>query len=117
MKLLKLFSAILALIFMVACSSSNKSKSVDIYEVQATADAALSLARLDSLRIASISLSLDTVSRKVNFQDSVFSVMPIARIEENNFNNFIIMDNLENFVDFNYFLAQTFVISPNTDLW
>jgi len=82
MKLLKLFSAILALIFMAACSS-KKARSVDIYEVEATADAALSLARLDSLRISSLSLSLDTVSKQVNFMDSVFSVMPIARIEEN----------------------------------
>jgi len=82
MKLLKFFSAILALIFVVACSS-KKARSVDIYEVEATADEALSLARLDSLKIASLSAGLDTVSERMNFIDSVFSVMPIARIEEN----------------------------------
>jgi tol-pal system protein YbgF len=83
MKVLKFFSTILALVFIVACSSSNKAREVDIYEVEATADAALSLAKLDSLRIASLSLGLDTVSKQVDFMDSVFSVMPIARIEEN----------------------------------
>jgi len=82
MKLLKLSSAILALIFLAACSSS-KARKVDIYEVEATADAALSLARLDSLRITSLSFGLDTVTAQMNFMDSVFSVMPIARIDEN----------------------------------
>ena len=83
MRLLKLFSAILALLFMVACSSSSKARKVDIYEVEATAEAALSLAKLDSMRIYLVLLQLDIISRQMNFMDSVFSVMPVARTEEN----------------------------------
>jgi tol-pal system protein YbgF len=82
MKLLKSFSAVLALIFMVACSSSNKA-AVDILEVETTANTALSLARVDSFWIASILLNLDTMSKQVNLLDSVFSIMPTARIDEN----------------------------------
>jgi TolA-binding protein len=83
MKLLKAFFVIFALVFMVACASSNKAAAVDVLEVEATANAALSLARVDSLRIASILLKLDSMSNRLGLLDSVFSVMPIARIDEN----------------------------------
>jgi tol-pal system protein YbgF len=83
MKLLKSLFVILALIFMVACSSSKNTVSVDVLEVEATANAALNLAKADSLEIAFILFFLDSISKQVNLLDSVFSAMPTARIDEN----------------------------------
>jgi tol-pal system protein YbgF len=86
MKLLRFFSVILALLIMVACSSRKKNTAVtidDIREVEATAEAALSLARLDSLRIASALFQLDFISRQIDLMDSTFSIMPVAKIDEN----------------------------------
>jgi len=84
MKLLKYFSVILALLFMVACSSRKKNASVDdIREIEATAEAALKLARLDSLKVASALFQLDFISRQIDIMDSTFSIMPIAKIDEN----------------------------------
>jgi len=86
MKLLKYFSAILALLFVVACSSRKKAHVVtveDLHEVEATAEAALKLAKRDSLRIAAALFQLDYISRQIDIVDSTYSIMPIAKIDEN----------------------------------
>jgi len=84
MKSLKFFSALLVLIFMVACSSKKNVPTFDdLHEVEATADAALSLARLDSLKIAAALSQLDLMARQLDIMDSTFVIMPIAKIDEN----------------------------------
>jgi len=80
MKRLFLFLVALAII---SCASSKKAVNADdLLRVEIKANEALNLAKADSLRIASISRSLNSISKRVNLLDSIFSVMPVAKVDE-----------------------------------
>jgi len=80
MKSLKFFSALSVLIFMVACSSKKNVPTFDdLHDVEATANAALSLARLDSLKVATALSQLDLMTRQLDIMDSTFVKCPLPK--------------------------------------
>ena len=71
--------------FFAACAPSEKSipTGVDMYKVESTANEALKLAKTDSSQIASISLWLEFLSKRIDLLDSLFLVTPLAMTNEN----------------------------------
>ncbi|MDR3001308.1 MAG: tetratricopeptide repeat protein [Fibromonadaceae bacterium] len=76
MRFLK-FIPVVAVFFLMACSSSKASKA------EATANQALKLAKADSLRLDSISLHQEFLSKRIDLLDSLSAALPIATASEN----------------------------------
>jgi len=85
MKSIKFLLFLVASCFFAACAPSEKSipAGVDVSKIDATANAALNLARADSAQIASISLYIDYLSKRIDMLDSLNSMAPLAMASEN----------------------------------
>jgi tol-pal system protein YbgF len=71
--------------FFAACAPSEKSipPGVDMFKVEETANAALNLAKADSVQIASIVHYLDFLSKRIDLLDSISAMTPLAMTNEN----------------------------------
>ncbi len=85
MKSIKFLSFLVAAGFFASCSPSQKTvpATVDIYKIEATANEALKLAKLDSSNIISISRYLEYLSRRIDLLDSFSLSAPLAMTNEN----------------------------------
>jgi len=85
MKSIKFLSFLVALGFFAACAPTEKPvpAGVDMFKVEATANEALNLAKADSVRIASISLYAEFLSKRMDLLDSLYSTAPLAMTSEN----------------------------------
>jgi tol-pal system protein YbgF len=79
------FLLLFAALLLAACASSEKSvpPGVDMFQVEATANEALKLAKTDSARITSISLYLDFITKRIDLLDSISVAIPLATSGEN----------------------------------
>ena len=75
----------LAAVGFFACAPTEKSipPGVDMFEVEATANEALDLAKADSVKIASISRYLEFLSKRIDLLDSISSSAPLSMTSEN----------------------------------
>jgi tol-pal system protein YbgF len=78
-----LFLLIFFLIISCASSEKNIPPGVDMFKVEATANEALSLAKADSLQIASALTHLEFLSKRIDLLDSISTVLPLAAASEN----------------------------------
>jgi len=72
-------------LLIISCAPAEKAipPGVDMFKVEATANEALNLAKTDSAQIASISLYLEFVSKRIDLLDSISTALPITAANEN----------------------------------